>query len=350
MNAWQKQYQGWFGGCNGVRVYRSGTFTLLPFEPQCNGVQFLQIKMPKTRPYNRPAGGGGSAGIDNLDWYYLELRTPLDFDGTLGNGTTTLSPRVLVHVGANPADTYADGHAHVPARHDPRDDRQLRLERRRAGDGADVQRSGRRAELHDDGAERAVGDHHGRRSPSDSGAAPTCLDNSAFTAPGPIDCGGGAGGRGGAGGSGGTGGSAAAAAPAGRGGAAAAAGIGRPAAAAGRGGAAAAAGTAARGGARWQRRHAVAPAAARAASAGRGGAGGDGAGGSTRAAGWRRRCGPAARRHRRCRGRGRQRRQRRRRRRRHRWISGRLRRLDGRGRRRRNDRNGRQRRHDRRRR
>ena len=113
MNAWQKQYQGWFGGCNGVRVTGSGTFTLLPFEQQCNGVQFLQIKMPKTRPYNRPAGGGGGAGTDNLDWYYLELRTPLDFDGTLGNGTTSLSPRVLVHVGANPRTRTQTRDAHV---------------------------------------------------------------------------------------------------------------------------------------------------------------------------------------------------------------------------------------------
>src|SRR5215475_12579723 len=30
MNAWQKNYQGWFGGCNGVSVTSSGQFTLLP--------------------------------------------------------------------------------------------------------------------------------------------------------------------------------------------------------------------------------------------------------------------------------------------------------------------------------
>ena len=32
MNAWQKSYQGWLGGCNGVKVSSTGTFTLLPFE------------------------------------------------------------------------------------------------------------------------------------------------------------------------------------------------------------------------------------------------------------------------------------------------------------------------------
>ena len=29
-NAWQKAYQGWFGGCNRVRVGQSGTYNLLP--------------------------------------------------------------------------------------------------------------------------------------------------------------------------------------------------------------------------------------------------------------------------------------------------------------------------------
>jgi hypothetical protein len=97
MNAWQKAYQGWFGGCNGVRVTNSGTFNLVPYEPSCSGVQFLQVKAPKTRTYMRPAGGGGAATTENLNFYYLELRTPVDFDGTLGN-TSALSARVLVHV------------------------------------------------------------------------------------------------------------------------------------------------------------------------------------------------------------------------------------------------------------
>jgi MYXO-CTERM domain-containing protein len=45
----------------------------------------------------RPEGGGGPATTENLAFYYLELRTPLDFDGTLSGGSA-LSPRVLVHV------------------------------------------------------------------------------------------------------------------------------------------------------------------------------------------------------------------------------------------------------------
>jgi Gametolysin peptidase M11 len=96
MNAWQKSYQGWLSSCNGVRVTNSGTFNLLPLEMACNGTQFLQIKAPHARPFMRPAAGGGGATTENLDYYYLELRTPVDFDGTLGG--SALSARVLVHM------------------------------------------------------------------------------------------------------------------------------------------------------------------------------------------------------------------------------------------------------------
>jgi len=97
MNAWQKAYQGWFGGCNGVAITSSGTFTLLPFESRCDGAQFLKIKAPKARTFNRPADGGGGATVENLNYYYVELRTPVDFDGTLGN-RTAMTPSVLIHV------------------------------------------------------------------------------------------------------------------------------------------------------------------------------------------------------------------------------------------------------------
>jgi hypothetical protein len=99
MNAWQKSFQGWLGGCNGVRVTNSGTFNILPLEMSCNGPQFLQIKAPKARQFRRPEGGGGGETTENLDYYYLELRTPVDFDGTLGG--SALSARVLVHVAAD---------------------------------------------------------------------------------------------------------------------------------------------------------------------------------------------------------------------------------------------------------
>ena len=62
MNAWQKAYQGWFGGCNSVKVGASGTYTLHPLESACNGIQVLQIPMPKTRPYTYPSGGGTGGG------------------------------------------------------------------------------------------------------------------------------------------------------------------------------------------------------------------------------------------------------------------------------------------------
>jgi hypothetical protein len=96
-NAWQKAYRGWFSACNGVSVSASGTFTILPLEQRCDGPQFLKIRSPKPRAYHRPAAGGAGAGVDHLDYYYVELRTPRDFDGLLGGAA--LTPRVLVHVG-----------------------------------------------------------------------------------------------------------------------------------------------------------------------------------------------------------------------------------------------------------
>jgi MYXO-CTERM domain-containing protein len=100
MNVWQKDYQGWFGGCNGVTVQSSGTFTLLPIEQACDGVQYLKIVSPKVRTFNRPAAGGGSATVETFSHYYVELRTPQDFDGMLGN-RAVLAPEVLVHVGGD---------------------------------------------------------------------------------------------------------------------------------------------------------------------------------------------------------------------------------------------------------
>jgi hypothetical protein len=204
MNAWQKQYQGWFGGCNGVKVTNTGTFTLLPFEPQCNGVQFLQIAMPKSRPYNRPAGGGGAAGVDTLVSYYVELRTPVDFDGTLGN-SSSLSARVLIHAGAAPGSRTKTGiHTYL-----------LDMNPSTTGQSG----------LNDAGLSvgQTFNDPAGGLSitnmaTSNSSAtiqvtytagsgSPTCLDGTTFNPPGPTDCGmGNTTGTGGAGGSTGTGG------------------------------------------------------------------------------------------------------------------------------------------------
>jgi MYXO-CTERM domain-containing protein len=93
-NAWQKAYQGWFGGCNSVRVNTSGTYTLHPLEVECNGIQVLQIPMPVTNRIIPRSGGGGQASNDNVRFYYLELRTRTGFDQPMSN-----APTVLVHVG-----------------------------------------------------------------------------------------------------------------------------------------------------------------------------------------------------------------------------------------------------------
>jgi hypothetical protein len=92
MNAWQKVFEGWLQQCNGVRVKSSGMYTLQPLELACDGPQVLQIPMPKTRPFGR-SGGGGLATMENIAFYYLELRTPRGFDSTIRN-----SPMVLVRV------------------------------------------------------------------------------------------------------------------------------------------------------------------------------------------------------------------------------------------------------------
>jgi MYXO-CTERM domain-containing protein len=88
MNAWQKLYQKWFGGCNGVRTTSSGKFNLYPIEAPCNGVQVLQVPFPggKTRSFQSTT----------LTSYYLELRTAIGFDSKYPG------PSVLVHTGAAP--------------------------------------------------------------------------------------------------------------------------------------------------------------------------------------------------------------------------------------------------------
>ena len=87
MNAWQKLYQKWWGGCNAIRVRSSGTFNIYPTETPCNGVQAIQVVFPnaKTRPWQNVA----------LTSYYLEYRAPIGFD-------EGLTPQVLLHTGVEP--------------------------------------------------------------------------------------------------------------------------------------------------------------------------------------------------------------------------------------------------------
>jgi MYXO-CTERM domain-containing protein len=93
MNGAQKAYLGWFGKCNVLEVGTSGTYTLLPLELPCDGIQVLQIPMPKTRPFFR-SGGGGSSGITELTHYFVELRAPHGID-------RGLAPQVQIRVSAD---------------------------------------------------------------------------------------------------------------------------------------------------------------------------------------------------------------------------------------------------------
>ncbi|HKQ68896.1 MAG TPA: hypothetical protein VJT73_06145 [Polyangiaceae bacterium] len=93
MNAWQKLYQKWWGGCNAVKVTQSGTFNLYPTEKPCDGVQAIQVPFPggKVRRYQNR----------DLTSYYLEYRAPIGFDGTTGN-SKPMTAQVLVHVAPDP--------------------------------------------------------------------------------------------------------------------------------------------------------------------------------------------------------------------------------------------------------
>jgi MYXO-CTERM domain-containing protein len=89
MNAWQKVFEGWLQKCNGISVKSSGTYTLQPLELACDGPQVLQIPMPKVRPFGR-SGGGGLPTTENIQYYYLELRTARGFDDTIRTAPTVL--------------------------------------------------------------------------------------------------------------------------------------------------------------------------------------------------------------------------------------------------------------------
>jgi MYXO-CTERM domain-containing protein len=96
-NSYEKWYEGFIGGCNGVKATATGTYTLLPTELPCDGVQALQIPMPKTRAFHNTTG---TATPVNVKDYYLELRTKVGIDGK-GAG-----PDVLVEIGGDvPAST-----------------------------------------------------------------------------------------------------------------------------------------------------------------------------------------------------------------------------------------------------
>jgi hypothetical protein len=258
--AWQKAFEGWFGGCNVVRVNQRGRYTLHPVEVECNGIQLLQIPMPVMTRMVPHSGGGGSAGSDNVRHYYLEFRTRTGFDASM-----TQAPTVLVHVGPDiPARSARGLHTWL-----------LDMNPSTTGnsqfDGMSV---GQTFSDPAGGVSFTFESTTGTTATINvtvpvTSTANACGDGSTLTAPGPSTCnGGGAGGMGGMGGMSGAGGRGGAGAggmggAAGRGGA----GAGGVAGNAGRGGAGAG-GSAGRGG------------AGAGGSAGRGGAGAGGTGGN----------------------------------------------------------------------
>ncbi len=87
LSGMEKWYTKSFGGCNGVRVRATGTFNLMPLEVPCDGIQTLQVPMPKTRFYETEQ----SEGQNLAKFYYLELRTNVGLD-------TGITPQVIVHI------------------------------------------------------------------------------------------------------------------------------------------------------------------------------------------------------------------------------------------------------------
>jgi hypothetical protein len=174
-NAYQKAYQEWLLGCNGVRANSTGRFTLFPLEKACNGAQVLQIPMPRARSFSRE-GGGGNATIESLEYYYLELRTARGFDADMPR-----LPNVLVHVAENWRDPNLGGRhtwiLDMQPQTNPMDGMTL-------GQAFTDPAGGVRfevVELSQDKAVIQVDIENGR-------GAPTCLDGRPMLVPGPSTC------------------------------------------------------------------------------------------------------------------------------------------------------------------
>jgi hypothetical protein len=180
MNVWQKQYEGWFGGCNAIKVTSTGTFNLLPTENACDGVQSIQLPFPggKTRTFNRPAGGGGGAGVDTLTSYYLEYRTSVGFD-------KSMTPQVLVHTGTNPipmsGQTRGAPHTWILNASGKGLTTQPGL---LVGNSFDDPAGGLKVTVMSLDADKAVV----QVDYAAGSGSPTCMDNTALVAPGPTTC------------------------------------------------------------------------------------------------------------------------------------------------------------------
>jgi hypothetical protein len=174
-NGYQKAYQEWLLGCNGVRANSTGRFTLFPLEKACNGAQVLQVPMPRSRPFSRD-GGGGQPTIESLEYYYLELRTERGFDSDMPE-----LPTVLVHVAENWRDPNLDG------RHTWILDMQPQtngMDGMQAGEAFVDPAGGVRFEIVELSHDKAV-----IQVDIENGAgAPTCLDGRPMLVPGPSTC------------------------------------------------------------------------------------------------------------------------------------------------------------------
>jgi MYXO-CTERM domain-containing protein len=191
MNMFQKEYQGWIGGCNSVKVTSSGTFDIFPVSQACDAIQVLQIAMPKARTFRDDSGE-----TDQLAFYYVEYRhepvfskpTGAIYDGVqLRVGQQYLKPAddgrhswlLNMHPGSQNV-AFSAGQTFT----DPSGSPTITL----------VASNGTKATIKVEFTGGGSG-------------APTCLDGTMVTAPGPQSCGGGGPiGTGGAGGAG-TGGS-----------------------------------------------------------------------------------------------------------------------------------------------
>jgi hypothetical protein len=213
LSGMEKWYTKAFGGCNGVRVRATGTFNLLPIEVPCDGIQTLQVPMPKTRFYDTEQ----SEGENLAQFYYLELRTNVGLD----SGTT---PQVVVHVSDEVSSPNQIGGRSVVLDMTPTTSNwQLPFggfEGLKAGETFDDPAGGVSFKVDSIGSEGAVI----TVTLQNSTGTTECLDGSDLEGNGPTSCSGDEPGTGGTGGMGGTGGSGGAGGSAGSGGSTAGAG------------------------------------------------------------------------------------------------------------------------------
>jgi hypothetical protein len=225
VSAYHAVAQKWLSGCNGVKVGGAGgKYTLLPLETPCNGTQVIQVKAPKSRA--APAKGDRQGGAPTLTHYYLELRTPVGFDSKVG-------PMVVVSIGPD-FDTQRSAPYVYVLDQTPGDSQGTANGGLTAGQTFTDPAGGVSFTV------SAIDNSHAEVTITAAGTgSDTCLDSTAFTAPGPdaTSCTTiGGGGAASTGGTSSTGGSAGAG---GKGGAGGGAGMGGKGGAAGAGGASA---------------------------------------------------------------------------------------------------------------